>query len=219
MRPCAVLLAAGLCAGCPFLEHQCNAPAALDAGPISPPLDCATAWTTVAQPFFTKNCGQCHDWQDSEVDFPAMAGDIGDVVLGCGMPPSNQPQPSVEEIQQLIAWLDCGACANTSSVCSSDSQCAAGACTCGACCAPVNAACTLSGPSACCSPLECEPADGGLRCCSTDVCAHDSDCCSGTCEEDSCICLQVGQPCVDGTVCCSGLCSVFGEADGGTCAE
>ncbi len=211
------------CDGCFLVSHPCNAPAAEQAGPLSPPLDCANSWDTAAKPFFSKYCSQCHFWDAAS--FPANGPQIRSVVFGCGMPPRDEPQPTVEDLQKLSAWLDCGACSNETSNCSSDASCATGQCECGSCCIPAQANCARNaddgGAVGCCAPMGCFGSlDGGSRCCSLTTCNTSNDCCNGQCVNNQCSCLSSGNGCFNNSDCCSDHCSRStgaGSSDGGFC--
>ncbi len=118
----AAICGAALLFGCS--ESTAPAPAAKTkpANPLSPKV-AASSWETFhknVEPFLAKNCYSCHDKNGSEKDSAQLDVFANEAALQKGietlekslemiqshkMPPKKKPQPTVQEVAPVVAWI------------------------------------------------------------------------------------------------------------------
>lgn len=118
-------------------------------------------------------------------------------------------------------------CKPASEPCAAPSECCSNLCSGGTCqssgagCATFGESCALAGTSSTCCSRLCGDLDGELRCVASsscrargEICALDTDCCSGTCLDGRCPSqnqlgqkLFVGEPCAADSECASYACA------------
>ena len=103
-----------------FLACALTAPAADDAKPKSASAPPDASFATHVAPLLNKYCSKCHggdkpkgnlalDKFKTEAQFlsnPSVPDRVAQFVRGKEMPPGNRPQPSKEEVAQLLQWID-----------------------------------------------------------------------------------------------------------------